>query len=83
MGIKRISNPASPCSGWKAESITQLDTLRVALGGQRILLTFESSELVGRSLAASTPNGWRMTMRNFKCAAADFLRPDLLNPSFF
>jgi hypothetical protein len=53
VGIKTISTPASPCSGWKAQPVAQLDTLRVAPGGPRIVLTFERAEPVDRSLAAS------------------------------
>jgi hypothetical protein len=53
VGIKTISSPASPCSGWKAGPVTRPDTLRVAPGGPRIVLTFERAEPVGRSLAAS------------------------------
>src|SRR3954449_5773087 len=37
----------------KPRPVTQLDTLRVAPGGPRIVLTFERAEPVGRSLAAS------------------------------
>lgn len=54
MGVKTISRPASPCSGWNIESVTRPDTLRVAPGGPRIVLTFKRAELVGRSLAASS-----------------------------
>ena len=53
MGIKTISSPASPCSGWKAGPVTRPDTLRVAPGGPRIVLTLGRAEPVGRSVAAS------------------------------
>jgi hypothetical protein len=33
-----------------------IDTLRVAPGAQRIVLTYSNTKLVGRSLAASTSN---------------------------
>jgi hypothetical protein len=69
VGVKAMSGPVSPCSGWKPRSAARLDTLCVAPGGPRIILTFGRTEPVGRSVAASPVESFGLRLTSASTSA--------------